>query len=737
MSITIEVNGKSIKTQEGATIMEAVDNSKYNINIPRFCYHKKLSIAANCRMCMVEVAKAPKPLPACATPVSDGMQVWTKSAVARDAQKAVMEFLLINHPLDCPICDQAGECELQDNSLGFGASVSGYTEAKRVVVDKSLGPLIATDMTRCIHCTRCVRFGTEVAGMREMGATGRGEHVKISTFVTKNIDSEISGNIIDLCPVGALTSKPYRYSGRSWELQNKLSIASHDCLGSNIMVHVKDNMVRRVVPHENAAINEMWLADRDRFSYQGIHSDDRLAAPLVKQDDGTWLEVAWDVALEFIQEKLQNIVTDNIGALISPNATVEEAWLLQKWLRDIGCNNIDHRLQQVDFRGQNNDPLQPGLNIDITTLENLDNIVLIGSYIRHEQPLLVTRLHKMQQQGGKVTAVDFIDIKNLAANIMQHCNSRKENLIIVGNMAQQHPEYAVIMQEVSKAAAQTQTEIAILAPGANAGGAWFAGCIPHRAPGGANSSKTGLNISEMISQQLSAYILFGIEPSLDCAQGQQLMQSLSQAKFVLACTAYKSADLLEVADILLPITSNMETSGTFVNTTGSWQSFAAAIKPHAQSKPGWQALSLLANTQYASSAAILEAIKNIDIQQINLQNINLAITENNLNNIVRLAPVAIYSSDAQVRRASALQKTTAAIVSSRLRINTQLANKLQLKDKQKVLVTNIATKGNIEIEVSLDNSVPENSVIIASGIAHNQQLGEPYARVTIAVVDCS
>ena len=416
--VKIEIDGKPIHAPDGAMIIEVAD--EVGIPIPRFCYHKHLSIAANCRMCLVEVDKVKKPVPACATPVTEGMRVYTKSKVAVDAQRGTMEFLLINHPLDCPICDQGGECDLQELSIGYGSDVSRYNENKRVVRDKNLGSLISTDMTRCIHCTRCVRFGQEVAGLMELGATGRGEHMEIGTYVEHAMTSEVSGNVIDLCPVGALTSKPYRYTSRPWELTSFDSTAPHDCLGSNIQVQIRDGEVMRVLPRENNDVNLTWLSDRDRFSYQGLNSSDRLKTPMIKQD-GEWCETDWETALQFTVSGLRSVMTrggaDGLGALISPSATTEEMYLLQKLMRGLGSAHIDHRLRQLDFSDQDLAPAFPSLGIPLQKLDDLGAALLIGSNIRKEQPVAAIRLRRAALKGGRMM---FINPVNYDFNFPVH-----------------------------------------------------------------------------------------------------------------------------------------------------------------------------------------------------------------------------------------------------------------------------------------------------------------------------
>src|SRR5208337_1199245 len=409
-TLNLEVDGQAVQVPGGSTVMDAAH--KLGIYVPHFCWHNKLSIAANCRMCLVQVEKAPKPLPACATPASEGMKVWTHSAPAVDAQKGVMEFLLINHPLDCPICDQGGECQLQDLAVGYGASNSRYQEPKRVVFNKNLGPLISTDMTRCIHCTRCVRFGQEIAGVMELGMIGRGEHAEIITFVGRTVDSELSGNVIDLCPVGALTSKPFRYSARTWELARRRSVSPHDSLGSNLVVQAKNDRVMRVVPLENEAINECWLSDKDRFSYEGLNSNERLTKPMIKQN-GKWHEVEWQAALEFVANALRQIAdgagVEQIGALATPHSTLEEMFLLQKLMRGIGSHNVDFRLRQSDFSADGKPAGVPWLGMAIADINRADRLLIVGSFLRKDHPLLAARVRQAVKKGAQVNIVHSVD----------------------------------------------------------------------------------------------------------------------------------------------------------------------------------------------------------------------------------------------------------------------------------------------------------------------------------------
>ncbi|MBY0428639.1 MAG: NADH-quinone oxidoreductase subunit NuoG, partial [Alphaproteobacteria bacterium] len=564
--IEVEIDGKKFHVEPGKMIIEVADQA--NIAIPRFCYHKKLSIAANCRMCLVDVEKSPKPMPACATPVTDGMIVRTQSAKAIDAQKAVMEFLLVNHPLDCPICDQGGECELQDVAMGYGQDFSRYHEGKRSIKDKNLGSLVSTDMTRCILCTRCVRFGDEIAGMQELGTIGRGEPSEIGTCIERSLVSELSGNIIDLCPVGALTSKPFRFSARAWEMEQHPSIAPHDCIGSNINLHVLRQKIMRVIPCENEALNETWLSDRDRFSYEGLLTDDRLTQPMMKEESGEWMVTDWPTALGRVAESLRLIAkekgADNLGALLSPSSTIEEAYLLQKIMRGLGSQNIDHRLQQSDFSADETMPLYPGLHMSLEALERQNTIVLIGSHLNHEQPIAAHRVRKATLQGSTVFAINSVDypfrfpltakqivkpseipavlaevakallnqganepidgLKNLLAQVepkefaitlATQLQQPGQKIIVLGAIAQNHPHAGTIKQLADSIGKMTDTVIAILTPGANGAGAWLAGAVPHRGPHKEKMPKSGLNTRKMFEAKLAAYLLLNIEPHLD------------------------------------------------------------------------------------------------------------------------------------------------------------------------------------------------------------------------------
>jgi NADH-quinone oxidoreductase subunit G len=663
--VNIEVNGVPLKARKGQMIIEVTDQAE--IYVPRFCYHPKLTIAANCRMCLVEVEKAPKPLPACATPVAEGMKVYTRSKRAISAQKATMEFLLINHPLDCPICDQGGECELQDLAMGFGRDVSRYTERKRIVKDKNIGPLISTDMTRCIHCTRCIRFGQEIAGIQELGMTFRSDRSEVTTYIEQSVDHELSGNIIDLCPVGALNNKPYRYSARAWEMAARPLVSPHDCAGSNLYAHVLRGRVRRVVPRDNEAINESWLADRDRFSCHGIYGDERLLKPTVKHD-GQWVEATWQDALAAAVGALKKATesggASGLGTLVSPSATLEEAYLLQRITRYLGSDNIDYRLRQRDFRDQGGDPKAPLLGCAIAELDTRQGMLVVGSNLRMEVPIVAHRVRKAARKGASVaflntaayeyhfkpaayvTASADALVANLAAILAAAASAagtsvpahlaravegaapteaqraaaaaltRKPALVLLGQIAQRHPQYADIRALAAGLAAVTGATLGYLSEGANAAGAALAGATPHRGPGGKNVARAGFDARAMLETPRSAYILFGIEPTKDLAEGAESLRALAGAS-VVAFTSFAAPDLLEVADVLLPIGTFAETPGTFVNAEGRWQSFDAAADAVGEARPGWRVLRVLGNElelpdcEYRTPSDVMDEIERV------------------------------------------------------------------------------------------------------------------------------
>lgn len=694
--VKVEINGQVIEAHEGDMLIDVADDAK--ISIPRFCYHRKLSIAANCRMCLVEVEGAWKPLPACATPVTDGMKVHTKSAKAVAAQKSVMEFLLINHPLDCPICDQGGECELQDVAMDYGDDVSRYSEAKRIVSDTNAGSLISTDMTRCIHCTRCVRFGQEVAGMMELGATGRSEWMEIGTYIEKSISSEMSGNMIDLCPVGALTSKPFRYTARAWELKAHHSIAGHDSIGSNIIVHSKDNLVKRVVPAENEAINEVWLSDRDRFAYEGINSTERLLTPQIKKD-GKWQATDWETALAFAVDGLKIQLADpaKAGVLVSASSTLEELQLLQKLARGLNIENIDHRLRQADFSTDKLGFNTPSLTLELAEVESLNSVLIVGSYLRKELPILNHRIRKAFKCGATIHQVnpqefDFnyklansiissesmtlelaavakaalaikgeseqawlssVEVTDKHRAIADSLKYSGKAAIMVGQISQTHSDYGLIQKLSAIIANATGAKLNILPMSANEVGAHLVKCLPIK----------GLNASEMLTGDLNAFINFGIEPELDTLQGEQALSAMQKAKFVVNFTAFDSDVQREYADVLLPIATFFETAGTFVNANGLKQSFKMTVEPKGEAKAAWKILRVLGNMfelegfeQTHSNQVLTEVLDNT-VSSLDLSALENQLTSNNES----FSIVAPYSIDGIVRRAPSLQATPDAL----------------------------------------------------------------------------
>ncbi len=706
--VKFEVDGEPVEGRQGQMIMQVTD--AIGAYIPRFCYHEKLSIAANCRMCLVEVEKAPKPMPACATPIGEGMKVFTRSPKAISAQKATMEFLLINHPLDCPICDQGGECELQDLAMGFGRDVSRYTEKKRIVKDEDIGPLVSTDMTRCIHCTRCVRFGEEITGTPELGTIGRAEDMKISTYVEKAVDHELSGNIIDLCPVGALNNKPYRYSARAWEMEQHPTVSPHDCVGSNLFAHVLRGTVKRIVPRTNEAINETWISDRDRYSYEGIYSGDRLLSPRVKEA-GKWQDIGWEDALEKIAETLQRRNGNRLGILASPSATIEEAHLLARIAEHMGTANIDHRLRRRDFSDQDEDPVFPWLGCDIADLEKCDAVLVAGSNIRMEAPIIAHRLRKAAIGGAKLCfanssvydyrfeiaeyladkglveqlsgiAVAAAKGKKRAPAIAKLCTGVKANeqqkriaailadsengLVLLGNIAGRHRAFSAVRALAASISAATGTMLGFLSEGANSAGACLAGVLPHRRTGGKARDEAGLDADKMLDVHLDAIFLFGLEPDNDLTAIEDAVEKLARQSFVVAFSPYTSAAIEEAADLQIPIGTFAETAGTFVNCEGRWQSFAGIAKPLGQARPGWKVLRVLGNLlgmddfEYLSAADVCNELKE-QLGEVRPDN-----TYRRMAGLDKLngedAPandidIPIYEVDSIVRRATALQMT--------------------------------------------------------------------------------
>src|SRR5579859_6333544 len=674
--VNIEVNGVPLKARKGETIMQVTDRA--DVYIPRFCYHAKLTIPANCRMCLIEVEKAPKPLPACATPVTEGMKVFTRSPRAVSAQRATMEFLLINHPLDCPICDQGGECELQDLAMGYGRDISRFTERKRVVKDKNLGPLVSTDMTRCIQCTRCVRFGLEIQGFPQLGTTHRGEHMQIETYVEQSLDHELSANIIDLCPVGALNNKPFRYHARAWEMTAGALVSPHDGFGTNIFAHVLRGRLMRIVPRENEELNETWIADRDRFGFEGIYSPERAVQPMMRID-GALKPVEWEVALTAAAEGLKKAAevhgASSLGFLASPMSTVEELFLLAQIARGLGTNNIDHRLRQLDFRGQNAEGVFPALGLAAQDVEALDGVLVVGSNLRHEMPLLAHRIRNAaikhgarvaflnprsfeylfpvaaygvgQDLAGELAAVvraaaaaagqpipagvreasvndthralaSALGVAHAAAPSAAPGAAHVEGTrraVILGALAQRHPDYSEIRALASALAALSGASVGVIAEGANAAGAYLAGAVPHRESGGTPVTAAGLAARAMLENPLKAYCLFGgIDPAADLAGPPE---ALAKAEFVVAATTHLPEKLREVVHVVLPVGSFAESAGTFVNVEGRWQSWTGAVSLVGESRPGWKVLRVLANLlnirgiDYQSSEEVRDALRKL------------------------------------------------------------------------------------------------------------------------------
>ncbi|MGB7990644.1 MAG: NADH-quinone oxidoreductase subunit NuoG [Candidatus Methylophosphatis roskildensis] len=777
--LELEIDGKQVQVPEGSTVMDAAN--KIGTFIPHFCYHKKLSIAANCRMCLVEVEKAPKPLPACATPVANGMKVKTRSEQAVTAQKGVMEFLLINHPLDCPICDQGGECQLQDLSIGYGGSASRYQEEKRVVVNKNLGPLIATDMTRCIHCTRCVRFGQEIAGIMELGVANRGEHSEILAFVDRTVDSELSGNVIDLCPVGALTSKPFRFSARTWELSRRKSVSPHDGLGANLVVQVKLNEVKRVLPLENEDVNECWLSDKDRFSYEALNSEQRLRRPMLKQG-GQWKEVDWQTALEYVANGFKAIAASHgaasIGALLSPHSTLEEMYLAQKLMRGLGSENVDFRLRQCDFSLDGKAGATPWLGMPVADFARLDRVLVVGSFLRKDHPLLTQRLRQSAKKGTQVslihaTADDLllplhatmtVAPAAFAASLAQIIKSVAEQKalafdnalyqqtqtlpvsaearriaaslisgarvgIFLGNLAQQHPAAGQLAALVQELARLLGARFGVLGEAANSVGGYVAGALPQ---GG------GLNARTMLEQPRKAYLVLHAEPELDCANPLLAAQALSSAEMVVAMSAFQTR-ASDYADVILPVAPFTETSGSFINTEGRVQGFNAVVKPLDQTRPAWKVLRVLGNLlglagfEFESSEAVRAAVLGGERasvadrlrSDVGAVAVMLASTSSA---VERVADVPIHFADPIVRRAPSLQRTRDASAPT-ARMNTATLGRLGLNGGEKVRIRQ--GQGEAVLESVVDEAVADGCVRIAAAHETTSALGDMTGPITV------
>ena len=768
--VEIELDGKAVEVPQGSMVMHAAN--KLGTYIPHFCYHKKLSIAANCRMCLVEVEKAPKPLPACATPVTQGMKVFTHSAKAVEAQRSVMEFLLINHPLDCPICDQGGECQLQDLAVGYGKSNSRYEEEKRVVFHKNVGPLISMqEMSRCIHCTRCVRFGQEVAGVMELGMINRGEHSEITTFVGQTVDSELSGNMIDICPVGALTSKPFRYAARTWELGRKRSVSPHDSLGANTTVQTKANKVMRVVALENEAINECWISDRDRFSYEGLNSADRITTPMVKQG-GQWLETDWQSALDYVAHSLKTIAVESgaesIGALAHPISSTEELHLLQKLIRGLGSNQVETRLRQTDVAGASS---APWLGMPITKLSDLDRALIIGSFLRKDQPVIAARIRTASKRGLQVTRIDAggddwliaskgiaaapsgwlnalsevalaiakaksvsvpagtfnLSISTQAQQIADSLLSGSSSAVLLGSAAISHPHASDLHVLSQFIAEQTGATFGFLPVGGNAVGASLV-------------NANGAGVQSVLSGDRRAVVLMNIEPDSDLPNPVLARAAFAKANTVIALSAFKSADLLEVADVILPISTFTETVSTFVNAEGRVQTIQPSVKPLGDSRPAWKVLRVLGGLLNLDGflfnmpeEVLGEALGDNYCSKLNNQSSTNTLVYGNLaphSGLERITDVNIYAGDQIVRRSSALQLTRDAKRGNQIGLGQKLFSELGLNDGDAIYVTQ--DNQSIVLPATLEVNLAPGAVRISAGTTASAKLGSMFGPVTVS-----
>ena len=781
--INIEIDGKLVETGRGTTVMDAAH--KAGVYIPHFCYHKKLSIAANCRMCLVEIEKAPKPLPACATPASEGMKVHTHSELAVKAQKGVMEFLLINHPLDCPICDQGGECQLQDVAMGYGGGGSRYTEEKRMVEPKQIGELISTlEMSRCIQCTRCVRFGQEIAGVMELGMANRSEHAEIMSFVNSTVDSELSGNMIDLCPVGALTSKPFRYTARSWELSRRKSVSPHDGLGSNLALHVKNNKVVRVVPIDNEAVNECWISDKDRFSYEGLNSPQRLTRPMLRQDN-KWIEVEWAAALEYVANGLKQVCSsagsEQIAALSTPHSTFEELYLLQKLMRGLGSGNVDFRLRQSDFSLDEKQAGSPWLGMPVADINACDRFLIVGSFLRKDHPLLAQRIRQAVKAGAQANIVHASDddllmpvankaivnpaemvsvlaeilkalaaekqatlsddvesvvaavaVSDVSAAIAKSLASGSKVAVLLGNFAQQHPQAAQIALLSEQIAALSGAVFGYLGEAANSVGGYLAGAVPLA------GAVQGMNAAQMLANPRKAYLLLNVEPELDMYNPQAAMAAMRAADMVVCLSAFKHHGM-DYADVLLPIAPFTETSGTFVNTEGRAQSFKGAVKPLGDARPAWKVLRVLGNLldvagfDYDTSEAVrdegLDATIPADRLGNHVEGVQLEISGSVKEaGLQRVTDVPVYFADALVRRASSLQKTHDAAAPVAMLNNAEL-QKLGLQPGDTARVTQGGV--SVELTVQANERLAHGVVRVAAGHPATSALGAMFGKIEV------
>ncbi|MDV2115394.1 NADH-quinone oxidoreductase subunit NuoG [Alcaligenes faecalis] len=772
--VELTIDGIKVDAPEGSMVIQAAHDA--GVYVPHFCYHKKLSIAANCRMCLVDVEKAPKPLPACATPVTNGMVVRTRSEKAVAAQKSVMEFLLINHPLDCPVCDQGGECQLQDLAVGYGGSESRYKEEKRVVAAKSMGPLISTEaMQRCIHCTRCVRTGEEIAGVQEVGMLNRGEHAEITTFVGRAVESELSGNMIDVCPVGALLSKPFRFNARTWELARRRSVSPHDSVGANLVLQAKMDKVLRVVPFENDEVNECWISDRDRFSYEGLYTEDRLTRPMVRGDDGQWREASWNDAMQTIVAGMnavrEKFGADQLGCIGSATSTTEELALLARLGRALGTENVDFRLRQTDARLDGALAGVPWLGMPLTALNELDRVLVVGSFLRKDHPLMAQRLRQAVKRGAQVSFIDSaadnplfnaiagrmtvapsqlanslaqvlvavakvkdsavpaglegVQVSAEAQQIADSLVSGERVAILLGNMAVNSDQASVIAANANAIAQASGAKLGFLTAGGNTVGGYLANAVP---------GKGGLTAEQMLAQTLRAYLVLNVEPALDSDLGERAVETLQSATFSVALTSYRSA-AEQWADVMLPVSPFTETSGTFVNAEGRVQSFKGAAAPVGDTRPAWKVLRVLGNLfqldgfDDETSESVRDSVMAAGVESRLSNQINLAASVlPAASGLERVADVPIYRSDALVRRSAPLQETPASAAPT-ARMAAATLTQLGLADGDLVKVR--SSQGEVSLPAQLDDTVALNSVRVATAFSETAALGSAFGQLTV------
>jgi NADH-quinone oxidoreductase subunit G len=779
--VNIEIDGKAMQVPKGSMIIQAAD--KIGVKIPRFCYHDKLPIAANCRMCLVEVEKAPKPQPACATPVMEGMKIHTQSQRSLSAQRNVMEFLLINHPLDCPICDQGGECELQDVAMGYGRSVSRFTEDKRVVADEDLGPLVATEMTRCIHCTRCVRFMDEIAGTTELGGMGRGETLEIGTYIGRAIKTELSGNIIDVCPVGALTNKVFRFRARPWELTARASIGYHDSLHSNLYIHTRRGEAMRVVPKDNEAINESWLSDRDRFSHEALNHPDRALKPKIKKN-GAWVEVDWASAIAFTKDALKGVIakhsSQEIGTLVGPMASAEDYLLFSRLTRGLGSNNIDHRVRQLDFSDDASRTLAPRFEQPLADIEKARSILLFGANPRMDAPILGHKVRKANKRGARVFAVNPADFdfhftveQKLIGNAVNHVShalaltkaagelntmampeelaalmgqalssetakviveslkAAQPSRLIFGEHAARHPQAALLRACAVFVAKATGASFDEIADGSNSAAAWQMGALPHRIQGGTAVAATGLNARQMLEKPLKAYVLSGLEIN-DLTLGAQALESIAKAECVIAFSHFHSPSVDTLAHVIFPIALPPECEGTYVNTEGTVQCLSPGLKTPGDARATWRVLRVLGEelgltgfgfNDFGELHADVQSALATNETKPSTTKLHVA-PRSAERGLVVSALGSIYTVDSVVRRAKALQATPIAATD---------AIKLHPEDALGIGVSQGATLyiGSAALAVDVDKATPKGGFIVSLGL--NSAMDIPPTGTTILV----